>query len=127
MSGISRRSKQQRGFTLIEVLVALAILALVAGGVLSMISQTTRFIAAAEDQLAASVVADNVMVERLVREQPLEEGEETIELVFAGRNWVYTRTITDTGASGLFRIDIAVRRADSPQILARATTLRGRS
>ena len=116
--------RHDRGFTLMEVLVALAILALVAGGSLSLISQTTRFIAAAEDQAAASALADNTLVRRLISRQPLDLGEEVSEVEFAGRNWLVTETIAETGAGGLVRVDVAVRAAGAEQVLARASTLR---
>ena len=114
----------QRGMTLIEVLVALAILGLVASGVLVMTGQSARFIASSEEKMLAQIVADNVMVEAMAQVRPLNEGEETIELALAGRDWQVLRKVTDTGLEGVIRIDLSVSRKDERQQLARATTLK---
>ncbi len=111
--------------TLIEVMVALAVLALVAAGVLSLVSQNSRFIIAAEDRLLASVLADNLLIERLTTIRPLDEGEEVFEEEFSGRLWRCVETVTVIGETGLARIDIEVAAADTEQTLASVTTLRG--
>ncbi len=112
-----------RGMTLIEVMVALAVLALVASGVLALVSQNARFIVAAEDRLMASVLADNLMIERLATIAPLDEGEEIFEEEFSGRLWRCEETITRVGETGLSRIDVKVALVGSEQTLASATTL----
>ncbi|MEO0879465.1 MAG: type II secretion system minor pseudopilin GspI [Pseudomonadota bacterium] len=114
----------QKGITLIEVMVALAILAILAGGVLALISQNTRFAIASEERLSASIIADNIMVEQMVRTTPFEEGEEVFERDFDGRTWSCIQTVTNVGAGGLQRIDLTVRPKGSPQILAAVSTLR---
>lgn len=119
-----RLSHGERGITLIEVMVALAVLALIASGVLALISQNTRFVIAADDRLSASILADNIMVEQMVRSTPLEEGDETYERDYAGVTWVCTQTVTEVGAGGLLRIDLVVRPKGSSQTLATISTLR---
>ena len=116
-----------RGMTLIEVMVALVILALVATSVLSMIGQNARFIASAEDRLMASILADNIVVERLATLSPPEEGEETYEREFAGREYVCREVVTDIPDIGLFRIDLTVSAKSTEQTLASVTTLKAPS
>lgn len=113
----------QRGVTLIEVLVALAILGFVAAGALTLISQNSRFMISVEDRLAASVLADNLMVERLVSRAPYDEGEEEFDREFAGRAWRCDQRINNVPNSDLVRIEIDVRAMPSRQLLATVTTL----
>ena len=120
---INQRQKA-RGMTLIEVMVALVILALVATSILSMIGQNARFIASAEDRLMASILADNILVERLATLAPLEEGEENYDLEFGGREWACREIVTEVPGVGLLRIDLSVSAKSTEQVLATVTTLK---
>lgn len=123
MPAINQRQKA-RGMTLIEVMVALVILALVATSILSMIGQNARFIASAEDRLMASILADNILVERLATLAPLEEGEENYDLEFGGREWACREIVTEVPGVGLLRIDLSVSAKSTEQVLATVTTLK---
>jgi len=116
--------KTQRGLTLIETLVAMAILGLVVTAILALISQSARFMSSSEDRVAAGILADNLMVEAMANAAPLERGEAEEPATFVGAEWMTKQTVTDTGVDGLIRIDIVVRRANSAQVLATATTLK---
>lgn len=114
----------QKGFSLIEVIVALAILALVSTSVLSLLSQNSRFIIGAEDRLLAGVLADNLMVDRLATSRPLDEGSESYACELASRTWNCQETITIVGETGLLRIDIAVHDALSDQLIVAISSLK---
>lgn len=113
----------RRGFTLIEVLVALVILGAVASAAIALISQNTRYVSSAEDRVIASIAADNAMVEALSLAL-VEIGATEKEVNFAGARWAVTRNIAESGVDGVLRVDVSVRRAGAAQTLARATTLR---
>ncbi len=121
-------AENQRGVTLVETLVALAIMGLVTTSILVLIGQNTRFTASAQDRTYASIAADNLMVEALAHSGPVETGEETGDVEVAARHWRYRRVVTQTGASDLFRIDIQIfadaQDGDSDQVIARISTLR---
>lgn len=110
--------------TLVEVLVALAIMAAVATAILALISQNTRYVAAAENKLLAGMAADREIVEALARSIPPARGTEESAREFAGRSFWITRTVTELGVEKLIRIDIVVRDASGGQRLASATTIR---
>ena len=122
MKIVRRKRKSQRGVTLVETLVALAVMGLVTGSVLALIAQNTRFAAAARDRAYAAVAADNIMVRELVLSGPIEIGERFGETEVAGRDWAYRVTIIESGVDNIFRIDVDI--LDGEQAIANAVTLR---
>lgn len=116
---------RQTGMTLVEVLVALAILGMTAASIMMLIAQNTRFVAASEDRAIAAILLDNVMVETLASTAALELGASEEARDFVGRDWRVMRTIGETGLEGVVRIEVEILTADG-QTLARAETLRRR-
>ncbi len=114
----------QKGMTLVEVLVALAILGLTVGSVFQLIGQTARFISVSEERLLARIIVDNVMVETLAHHERIEETQTLAELEFGGQQWTYERDFVATGVQGIFRVDVRVRPYNRDQVLAHATTLK---
>jgi type II secretion system protein I len=116
--------RRQRGFTLVEVLVALAILGLVAASIVALIGQNTRFIADQEEKMLAGMLVDTAMVEALARETPMERGERVAERAFAGRQWQVKSTVVESGIADVVRIETSVSTLQGTQVLSRATTLK---
>lgn len=116
-------SKSRLGFTLIEVLVAMAILAVVVAAAIALIAQSTRLVAQSETKLYASIVADNAMAEALA-EDSAAFGDKEGEVDLAGANWTVIRTVTKLETAGAARIDVVVRRAGAAQTLVRISTIR---
>lgn len=75
---IEDRADGEAGFTLVEVIVALAILALGIGGLISMISRSLQQTAAAARATEASSLAQSVLA-RLGTELPIKMEEQTGE------------------------------------------------
>lgn len=73
---------RQRGFSLLEILVAFSILALSLGILMQIFSGTTRNASLAHDQAQATMFAQSLLANSGI-ESPLEEGESTG--VFDGR------------------------------------------
>ncbi len=116
------RDRQQRGITLVETLVALAIMGLTTAATLSLIGQNTRYIADAEDRAFASIAVDNLMVESLALSS-IELGDETGPVTVGDRTWTFTRRIEESPVDGLLVVEIDIAR-DSGQVVASATSLR---
>lgn len=115
--------RAQKGLTLIETLVALAILAGVVLAAYAMVAQSSRFAALEQERLIASIIADNRAAEMLLRAAPPDQGEEAIDVEAAGRKWVAKSLVTEAGED-LLRVEISVTRAGDEQALARVDTLR---
>lgn len=111
----SRRSGG--GFTLIEVMVALAIAALSLTGVAAAISQMVDSASSMRERTYASWIAQNKIAElRLANVEP-EVSENSGELEYAGQSWSWRTTISETGVEHLFRVDVAVSRGDSEDVV----------
>src|SRR5687767_1083087 len=104
------RRPESRGFTLIEVVVALAILGIGMLAVFKTIGDTVHNVDELRDRSFAEWIADNRITEiRISGEMPSVE-ETTGEVEFAGRRWHWVTTVSQTQVQGLRRIDVRVRR-----------------
>jgi general secretion pathway protein I len=94
----------RRGFTLLEVMIALAMFFLAAFSILALVSQNLRAARSLQTShvTAATLAADLSLTNRL------EEGVESGEFgeLFPGYSWV--RAITEVSSNGLFSVDFAV-------------------
>lgn len=103
----ARRSEQ--GFTLIEMLVALAIFSLAALALLRLGGATATNSASLSDQAVAQMVARNVAVETLTDPLPPAFGASQGDVMNAGRRWRWTRTVSRSPEARIQLIEIAVQ------------------
>jgi general secretion pathway protein I len=109
------RSPEQHGFTLIEVVVALAIVAIGMLAVFKTIGDSVNNVEALRDRSFAGWIADNRIAEiRLSGQMPSVE-ETAGEVEFAGRRWHWVTKVSQTQVEGLRRIDVSVRRDGDPE------------
>jgi general secretion pathway protein I len=102
------------GFTLIEMLVALAIFSLAALAVLRLEGATVKTTGQLQDQALAQIVARNIAVEALTDPVPPAMGNVTGETVNAGRSWHWARMTGSSPEPRIQQIAIEVRSADGP-------------
>ncbi len=101
-------SRGQFGFTLIEVMVALAIVAL---GMLAVQTQLNRYVVTAavtEEKTLASWIAANELAELSVQPAWPEIGSSEEEVEFAQREWRLEIDVSETEVENLRRIDVTV-------------------
>ncbi len=111
------------GFTLVEVLVALAVVALGLMAALGQVNQALIGATRLKDKTLAHWVALDRMTElRLLGEFP-PEGVRSNEVEMAGVNWRYTIKVEKTALEALRRVEIAVGFGDKPDSVV--TTLTG--
>ena len=110
-----------RGFTLIEVLAALVIVALGMLGVIEAVTQTARNGTYLREKTLAHWIAMNLITERRLLGTPPDTGETSDELEYAGQRWRYTVKVTQTQVDSLRRMDVSVRAADAPEDSALVT------
>lgn len=100
--------RADRGFTLIEVLVALAIFGVVALTLLTTSRDQTRQAAAIEDRLLAHWIALNTLTDLQAGNEYLEVGSTDTTAVMAGRDWFVTIAVSPTPSSSVRHLDISV-------------------
>ena len=98
----------EEGFTLIEMLVALAIFSLAALALLRLGGATAANGARLSEQALAQMVARNVAVEVLSDPAPPPFGTLAGEAVNGGRRWSWTRTTARSPEARIQQIEIRV-------------------
>jgi general secretion pathway protein I len=109
--------KLSRGFTLIEVIVALAVVALGMAAVLGALSSSANTVVYLRDKTFAQWVGLNQVTQlRLTSQansQTPQAGDSSGDIDFAGRKWHWRQVITASEFPGVVRIDVNVRPADA--------------
>jgi len=108
-------SASEKGFTLIEMLVALAVFSLAALALLRLEGATVSTTALLQEQALAQIVARNLAVETLTDPVPPAFGATRGEAVNAGRKWRWTRIVGRSPEPRIQQIRIEVRSDRGPE------------
>jgi general secretion pathway protein I len=108
-----------RGFTLLEVMVALAIFATLAAAVLSASQYALKYSMGVEQRVFAAWLADNQLNQlRLQSAWPI--GQQQFVLHMDRRDWLVRQSITASREPRLLKVEIEVSLVGNEQILYRA-------
>ncbi len=99
---------RNRGFTLVEVLVALMIVAIGLAALMTAVSSTARTSGYLRDKTLAQWIALNRLTEVRLMVNKLGASADTGELEFANRTWHYDTRYFDTSVAGLKRVVVRV-------------------
>ena len=102
-----------QGFTLLEVLIALAVLALAMGAVIKATSDYTSNQSYLRDRTMAMWVARNVLVQHQIEGEWLSVGEVKGTQEMGDQEWRWLTRISQTEESELRRLDVEVYPVDS--------------
>jgi general secretion pathway protein I len=105
---ISKRSDRSGGFTLIEVMVALAIVGLSLGAVAASVSQMVDAATTMRERTYGSWIAQNKIAELRLANVVPEVSDTSGELEFAGLEWAWRANISETGVENLYRVDVSI-------------------
>ena len=109
---MSTRRRLPGGFTLIEVLVALAIVAIGMAAVLSALSSSAGTVSYLRDKTFANWVALNKIATLRISGQQPAAGVTSGDTDYAGRSWHWRQEVVSTDVPGLVRMDVSVRPAE---------------
>lgn len=100
--------RRMAGFTLLEVLVALAIFALVAASVLTATARSLQTASRLEDKTLAMWIADNRLSDMQLALEPVADGSAQGEVEFAGRRWQWQSEVQATSEADMRRVTLWV-------------------
>ena len=125
---LPRRLTQFRGFTLLEVMVALSILAISTMSVISQTGQSLRHLEQLQLKTVAMVIAENRLNVIQINENWPSNGRQTQSLTFADQQWLVNTDVSSTSEPWLRKIEINVmiETAKQPVSLLYLTSYRGR-
>jgi general secretion pathway protein I len=104
-----------RGFTLIEVLVALIVVSLGMLAVIQTVGQTANNSTYMRDKTVAHWIAMNQLTEVRLQPNPPPIDKSSDEIEMSGRDWRWTMEVKQTAIETIRRIDIRVRLAEAPE------------
>lgn len=112
-----------RGFTLIEIMVALTVFSLAALALLRLEGATIRNAGTLDRILLARMVARNVAIDAITGAEVPATGTTSGTEANGGQRWTWTRTVTPTGNRDIVRVGVTVADADG-RALGRLTMVR---
>lgn len=120
----SRRKRRDGGFSLVETVAALGILALAAVPLMQLSSDALRNTARLEVRFLARTTAENVLSRAMAANDPIKVGQTSGTETQLGREFDWTLTTVPAGQDRLFRLEVRVVEAGRDQDLARLVTLK---
>ena len=105
---VSRRA----GFTLVEVLVALVLVALGMAALLTALNSAANSTGYLRDKAFAHWVATNRLVETRLATNPPNNGSSDGVIEFGPQKWRWLQVVAPTEVPGMRRIDVSVRPVD---------------
>jgi general secretion pathway protein I len=115
--------RSEKGFTLLEILVALAVFSLAALALIRLETASIAGVTVLDRTLLANMVARNVALEAVTEARAPALGQGAGVETNGGQRWRWTRVVAPTGDQRIVRIDVAVQ-ASSGQVVGRATMVR---
>jgi general secretion pathway protein I len=97
------------GFTLLEIMVALAITAVGIAAMMKVIGSSADIMNELDARLIASWVAGNQLTERRISPRQPRPGTQSERVKMGGRTWQFREEITRTADDDVYRVDIEVR------------------
>lgn len=120
----TQEKREEAGFSLVETVAAMGILALAAIPLLEISTDATANTRYMQERLMARIVAENALAYAVADPQPRELGIETGVERQLGRDYQWTLTTTPGALPGAQGVLVEVRRFEQSQVIVRYETLK---
>ncbi len=100
--------KKNSGFTLIEVLIALAIVSISLGALISISSQDISRAEKMQKNMIANWIAQNQLTEHRLSNKKIKVGTSRGSILFAKYDWEWEVSVSKTSVDMLYRMDVIV-------------------
>ncbi|USJ01841.1 type II secretion system minor pseudopilin GspI [Xanthomonas prunicola] len=117
-------ARTSSGFSLLELMVALAIFGMAVVGLLNLSGESARTAVVLEERALAAVVAENQAIEAVLAPAAAIRAPANGQVVLGGRSWDWQRQALPAGAAGSVRVEVRVRAAGQGQEVASLSVLR---
>jgi general secretion pathway protein I len=104
---------KEKGFTLVEVMVALTIVALSLTAIAASMNQMIDAANAMRERTFASWIAQNKITELRLSNITPEVSSTSGEVDFANTQWAWRAVVSETGIESFYRVDVSVSLAGS--------------
>ena len=121
MPKTDRLRMSKGGFTIIEVMIALAILALSLTAMAVTVSGSLSNATTLQERTYASWIAQNRIVEMRLAGVVPRVGVTSDDVEYASGDWSWEAVVAETGIDNLWRVDVSVFRADSDEAVRTVT------
>ncbi len=125
MQTLQTDRRRHHGFTLIEVMVALVIIAISLTGMAVTMGGMLNNATALRERTYASWIAQNKIVEMRVANTAPETGSTSGEIEYANAFWNWRAEVSDTGIENLYRVDVEVSLAEGSDPIRTVTGFLG--
>lgn len=113
---LTQRRPRERGFTLIEALVATLIVALALAALTRNVSQGAKVARISQDKTFGRWVAMNAITELRLKPGLPDVGRSDGDEELANMNWRWTMNIQKTPVEAIRRVDLEVARTERPDV-----------
>jgi general secretion pathway protein I len=112
------------GFTLIEVMVALAIFSIAVVAMITAQNENIRTITILEERAMAEIAAENILVETITAAGVIPVGFSSGQIDFAGRPFDWRRQVIETSSPSVHRVTVSIYNRGDNHALQSFTALR---
>ncbi len=114
--------RAERGFTLVEVLVALAIVALSLAAMAATMSQMLDAANSLRDRTYASWIAQNKIAEMRLANVLPEVSATSGEVDYGNATWAWRAVVSETGVENFMRVDVSISHAGGDEYVVFTVT-----
>lgn len=118
------QAQSQSGFSLVEMMAALAVIAVAGLALMNMTQVTTRNTSAVQERALAALAAENVLNAQWLEPGPMQARSGRYEL--AGTDFDWRLDVFETDSDQLVRLHLVLRPAGSDRVVSELDTFRRR-